>query len=228
MINIKDIELMIGGVLKHAAPDFLLATKQEDFLTYSLASSLTETSNNSYFPTQFNRIDIAEIGIDNKLCSAIEAKFHYSSDFSKRYKYGEDCTKKDYAKLILQPDNVATFFLQFVVHFKSEHLVEWENILNENPPPFSSRLKYLTYIHTGERKRFSSDLKFRNTGSLVYDNNFVENFIDEVNSYGLAFDFKGQCAFDFSNSVINIMGIEYKIPHELHCFLWEIDRTIKK
>jgi hypothetical protein len=163
---IDQIKKVLEIDLKNQLGDFLLSTKQEDYLTYRISSELTNLSKNSLFPTQWDRYDIVEIAKENnQILKVIEAKYHYGSDFTNLTDYGEKCLKSDYNKLkdkkILS--NSQKYLLQFIVHFNENHIRTWSDHLTGNTFGFNRNSKYFTYIHNGAQNRINSNLKFRNT-----------------------------------------------------------------
>ena len=125
---INQIEDVLTRALQNQPGDFLLSTKQEDYLTYLISSELTNSSINSLFPTQWKRFDIVEITqINNQILKTIEAKYHYSSDFTNLTNYGENCLRSDYNKLIGEEIllNCQKYLLQFIVHFNENHIITW-------------------------------------------------------------------------------------------------------
>ena len=227
-MKLEEIKLVIDKILNTQPGDFLLATKQEDYLTYRISSELTSNSIDSYFPTQFKRVDIAEINSKNaSVVKLIEAKYHYSSDFSELFDYGEKCTRKDFEKLARVSkdyDKSEKFLLQFVIHFSEKDITKWEDYLIKPKIQFESNLKYFTYLNNADIRRFRRDLKFRNKKeNHLYSKNFENYFIDEVKSYGLPdLNIEGNLKFDLSNATIMFDKKEFQIPHCLHCFLWKI------
>jgi hypothetical protein len=138
------IEQTLSEVLHSEPNDFLLATKQEDYLSYRISSALTKISEKSYFPTQYERHDIVEIDNENaKIKRVFEAKFHYSSDFSKLFNYGKKCTISDYEKL-LKVNSGEKYLIQFVIHFKDDNLSVWRNMLESKLNFFNRNYKYFT------------------------------------------------------------------------------------
>jgi hypothetical protein len=227
MLSIKSllncIESTLKEVLTTEPGDFLLATKQEDYLSFRISSALTKISEKSYFPTQFERHDFVEIDNENaKIKRIFEAKFHYSSDFSKLFDYGEKCTRSDYEKL-LKVNSGERYLIQFVIHFKSDDLTHWRNMLESNLNFFNRYNKYFTYLSNAELRRFNDVLTFRNkTNKLIYGEDFVSSFISELESYNLNIINTGHIKIDRSNSIIRICRTEYQIPHDFYCFIWYV------
>jgi len=222
---INQIQLALERALQNQPGDFLLSTKQEDYLAYRISSELTNNSNNSIIPTQWNRFDIVEISqVNNQISKIIEAKYHYSSDFTNLSTYGEKCTRSDYNKLIdlEYPLNCEKYLLQFIVHFNRTHLTEWGNHLNENSLGFNQYSKYFTYIHSGALNRINPNLHFRNTLMNLCREDFIELYINEINSFSLNLQFEGNCYFDLTDATMRLNGSEVHLPHEFHCFLWKI------
>ncbi len=222
---IKQIQRALESALQNQPGDFLLSTKQEDYLTYRISSELTNYSNNSILPTQWKRFDIVEITPqNNEICKIIEAKYHYSSDFTTLSNYGENCTRSDFNKLnVLGTQmNCEKYLLQFIVHLNSNHCIKWSNHLNGNLFGFNQNSKYFTYIHSGALNRINPNLNFRNTLTSIYREDFIELFVNEIKSYNLNLQFEGNCYFDLSDATMRFIETEVHLPHEFHCFLWKI------
>lgn len=221
---LDSIKSTISEVLNSEPSDLLLATKQEDYLSYRISSDLTKLSTDSYFPTQFKRHDIVELdGKEGKIEKIFESKFHYSSDFSTMFSYGEKCTKSDYEKLA---SNNCTdkYLIQFVVHFNKDDLPKWDSMLNSQERYFKNEHKYFTYISDNQFGRFNENLNFRNTGKSLYSENFKNFYVEELNSYGLNISNIGHFKIDKKDAVLRICGYEYSIPHEFHCFIWKLTK----
>jgi hypothetical protein len=222
---INQIREALNSALQNQPGDFLLSTKQEDYLSYRISSELTNNNTNSLFPTQWRRFDIVEISqVNNQILKTIEAKYHYSSDFTNLTDYGEKCLRNDYNKLI-EDENLSKcqkYLLQFIVHFNESHIMTWRNHLNGNTFGFNRNSKYFTYIHNGALNRINPELHFRNTQCNIHNDNFIDLYIREINSFGLNLQFEGNCYIDLSNATVRFTGTEFLIPHEFHCFLWKI------
>ena len=222
---INQIEEALRRALQNQPGDFLLSTKQEDYLTYRISSEITNNNTNSLFPAQWKRFDIVEITqANNQILKAFEAKYHYSSDFTNLTDYGEKCLRSDYDKLIGSEIllNSQKYLLQFIVHFNESHIITWNNHLNGNTFGFNRNSKYFTYIHNGALNRINPELHFRNTRDNIYNGNFNELYIREINSFRLNLQFEGSFYIDLSNATVRFRGTEFHIPHEFHCFLWKI------
>jgi hypothetical protein len=222
---INQIQRALERALQNQPGDFLLSTKQEDYLTYRISSELTNSNNISIIPTQYNRYDIVEINqTNNQISKIIEAKYHYSSDFANISKYGEKCTKNDYNKLndIQGQLTCEKYLLQFIVHFNESHIREWNNHLNGNIFGFNEDSKYFTYIHNRALNRINPNLHFRNTNENIYNGNFSELYVNEINSFNLSLQYEGHCYFDLTDAIVRLTATEFHVPHEFHCFLWKI------
>ena len=69
---IYKIQLALERALQNQPGDFLISTKQEDYLAYRISSELTNNSNNSIIPTQWKRFDIVEISqVNNQILKSL-------------------------------------------------------------------------------------------------------------------------------------------------------------
>ncbi len=223
---INQIREALNKALQNQPGDFLLSTKQEDYLTYRISSELTNCNINSLFPTQWKRFDIVEIShVNNKILKTIEAKYHYSSDFTNITDYGQKCFISDYNKLIGEEilSNCDKYLLQFVVHFNESHIKTWRDHLNGNIFGFNRNSNYFTYIHNGALNRINPNLYFRNTKDNIYKGDFNELYIKEIGTFRPRLHFEGSCFIDLSKATVLLTGAEFPIPHEFHCFLWKIN-----
>lgn len=219
------IQRALENAFENQPADFLLATKQEDYLTYRISSELTNSLTNSIAPTQFKRFDIAELSSEtNQILKIVECKYLYSSDFAGSNRYGEDCTRKDFEKLAgnIELAQCERYLLHFVIHFNNHHLETWsENFMNE-VFGINHQSKYFTYLGSRNGNRIDPQLQFRNTQQLLFSEDFVESYKEEIESYNLNVTFEGSCQFDFTNAAMVFCNTEISIPHQFHCFLWKI------
>lgn len=223
-MNINDYLNAITSFLNDEPADFLLATKQEDYLTYRISSYLTNHSAKQYQPTQYLRHDLVVLDNEGTKKNIVEFKFQYSSDFSALYKTnnGIEPFRSDVEKLINV--NSECFLVQYIVHFSKEDLAVWiNNIHNEYfHAIFNNQTKYFPYINNANLRRFANELRFKETASLIYDAQYPETHIKEILSYGLPVINEGH--FKIRRDVsMHFMSRPISIPHELHVFLWKID-----
>jgi hypothetical protein len=223
-MNIIDYQNSITSVLNNEPADFLLATKQEDYLTYRISTYLTNHSAEHYSPTQFLRHDLVVLDNDGTKREIVEFKFQYSSDFSELYNRnnGIEPFRSDVEKLINV--NSECFLVQYIIHFSKEDLAVWINNIH-NPyfhSIFNNQTKYFPYINNANLRRFANELRFKNIPSLIYDGQYPETHIKEILSYGLPVIHEGH--FKIRREVrMYFMGREIYIPHELYVFVWKID-----
>lgn len=210
--------------------DFLLSTKQENYLSYAIASELSHGSAEVLYPTQWNRFDIVELHHPDLVPSKIiEAKYHYSSDFSQISEYGFQCAQKDARKLagLDKFDSAEKYLMQFVVHLRLDQVEVWKEHFRNGISGFHQGSKYFTYLHGGASGRFRHDLMFRCTQRSLFEPEFEEVFIDEFSTFGLGAVSKGSCRFDLNAATVVFNGVEFAIPHEFYCFLWRLESTVR-
>jgi hypothetical protein len=227
-IMMQEISEAIELAIVHEPADFLIATKQEDYLNYRIASYLTKKNSKSIYPTQYQRLDIAQIdSITGVIQSAFEAKYMYSSDFNTEY--AEKCTRTDFDKLngTVHANIGEKYILHFVVHFRKEHLPIWRDNIDIKNIGFRSGKHYFTYLNYKNKWRFKDSLNFINTYSNIYDQNFTDHYLAEINSLNLPLSLIGNKYYDLSKSMFQIGGKSFQIPHVFHWFLWQINKETK-